>query len=368
MLGATSLIDELERSMREGSSSQRTAMLHRVTELFMQHADAHSPDQVALFDDVMLRLADQIEKQALIQLSTRLAPVTNAPVQMVQRLACDDDIAISQPVIEQSCVLSDEVLIQIAQSKSQDHLAAIAGRSAVSESVTDALVEHGDKEVTLKVARNAGARFSRHGFSTVADCAHDDEVLAEAMVNRQDIPSEVFEELLSKATEVVRQRLQANANPQMRAKIDQTLTAISSKVSAAASEQLAERRAVAAAQPQQGTGWLKRRLGELARQGRRSDTIATLAALSKLPIQAVQSLLRAEAEDGVLILCKALGLSWPDAQPVLELMTGRMDADRPMYDPAAEKYAHLSTETAHRVVRFVKACKAVSKAELQHML
>ena len=367
MSAAPSLIDELESAMHAGSSARRAVMLQRVTDLFLQSAQTYSPDQVALFDDVMIRLADQIEKQALVQLSAQLAPVVAAPVKVVERLACDNDIAVSRPVIEQSRVLTDKVLIDIAGSKSQDHLAAIAGRSTVSESVTDALIERADKQVTLKVARNAGARFSRHGLSKVADRAHDDEVLAQAIVDRQDVPAEVFEDLLSKATEVVRQRLQADANPQIRAKIDQTLVAISSKVGAAASDRLAQRNQ-SAASPAQGTSWLKLRLGELARQERRSDTIATLAALSKLPIEAVQSLLRAEAEDGVLILCKALELSWPDAEPVLAVMTGKAGTAASATDPAAEKYARLSTETAHRVVRFVKACKTVSPSDLRRML
>jgi hypothetical protein len=35
---------------------------------------------------------------------------------------------------------------------------------------------------------------------------------------------------------------------------------------------------------------------------------------------------------------------------------------------AFDKYVKLTTATAERVIRFVKSCKAVSKADLQRML
>jgi len=102
MLSAPSLIDELESMMRQGSAAQRAAILHRVTGLFLHRAPACSDKQVTLFDQVMLRLIDRIEQKALIQLSSQLAPVKNAPSAVVHRLASDDDIEVSRPVIQQS--------------------------------------------------------------------------------------------------------------------------------------------------------------------------------------------------------------------------------------------------------------------------
>jgi len=360
MLTALSLIDELEHTMRQGSAAQRAVILQRVTDLFLQHAEDYGEEQVALFDDVMNRLVERIEQQALVQLSTQLAPVANAPVNIVQRLARDDDIAVASPVIERSRALTDEVLVEIANSKSQQHLVAIAGRNAVSETVTDALVERGDNQVTLKVTGNAGARFSRNAYRTIASRASSDESLARTMVDRHDVPPEIFEELLTKATDVVRQRLMKDAGPAARERIEQTLAAISDSVTPSAATA-----ASMAAMPQQ---WLKLRLGELARQGRRSDTIAALAVLSNLPTEAVQSLLRAETEDGVMIICKAIGLSWTDSREVLAVLTGRGEPHLASDSAAADKYARLTVDTAHRVVQFVKACKMVSRSELRQML
>jgi uncharacterized protein (DUF2336 family) len=363
MQGATSLIEELETTLRRGNSAQRADILHRVTRLFLAGAENYNDQHVALFDTVMLRLIETIERQALVRLSADLAPVPNAPAGVVHKLARDDDIEISRPVLQQSAVLSDEFLVEVARSKSQQHLEAIAARPQIAESVTDVLVERGNAAVTLKVTGNRGARFSRAAMLRVADRARENPALAEAFAHRADIPPDVFEHLLTRATDIVRQRLLKNAAPEMRVRINQTLTEIAAQV--APRHHGPGHSAVTL--KHQDTQRLKSQLAEFARAGDRPRTVETLAALSKLPIESVRGLLRAEAEDGVLILCKAIGLGWPDTRHVLAVMLGVPD-DGVGRKGAFDKFYNLSEDTAQRVLRFVKSCKAVSKADLQRML
>ena len=82
MLSATSLIDELEDTMRQGSATQRADLLGRVTDLFLLHAQSYSEEQVALFDAVMLRLVERIEQRALVQLSASSLPVAMPQVKV----------------------------------------------------------------------------------------------------------------------------------------------------------------------------------------------------------------------------------------------------------------------------------------------
>jgi len=201
---------------------------------------------------------------------------------------------------------------------------------------------------------------------TVASRAKNDAELAESMVQRQDVPPDVFEHLLSKATEVVRQRLFKAAEPQLRTRINEILADIADQV-AQAETQSGDGRSPTLTAPQDILR-LKLKIGDLARSGRRQETMTALAALSKLPIAAVESLLRAEAEDGVLILCKTIGLDWSDAQSVLAVMTNQRGGDPAKTKEAFKKYLSLTEETALRVINFVKACKAASKADLQRML
>jgi uncharacterized protein (DUF2336 family) len=94
-------------------------------------------------------------------------------------------------VLEKSKVLTDENLVEIARTKGQEHLLAIAARAQVSETVTDALVERGDAHVTQKVVSNNGARLSELGFVKVVHEARTDEALASTLAHRKDVPPEL---------------------------------------------------------------------------------------------------------------------------------------------------------------------------------
>ena len=97
-----SLIPELEEVLQHGSAERRARTLQRITSLFLNGADQFNEDHVALFDGVFTRLIEEIETKARAELSNRLAPVSNAPIEAVRRLAKDDDIAVAGPVLEQS--------------------------------------------------------------------------------------------------------------------------------------------------------------------------------------------------------------------------------------------------------------------------
>ncbi|RAI39430.1 DUF2336 domain-containing protein [Rhodoplanes roseus] len=365
MVGVPSLIDELERTLSSGSSVQRADILRRVTDLFLVNVESYTEDHVAVFDDVMCHLIEKIERSALIRLSKQLAPATTGPVRAIHRLAENDDIEISGPLIERSKILSDDFLIELAKTKSQAHLAAIAGRETLTEKVTDVLVEHGDDDVTLRVTGNHGARFSRPGFMKVAEKAQSDGRLAEQFVARSDIPPDVFQHLLRKATEVVKNRLLKNADIDMRVRITRTLADIATEVArerAQIDKDSYSPGIVMSAEP----GRLKAKIGELAQAGKRTETIEALAALSKLPVPTVKNLMRQGATDGLLILCKSIALGWPDVKRVLATVGGI--ETEPEIKKAFERYVGLTSETANRVVRFVKSCKAISKADFQRML
>ena len=74
--------------------------------------------------------------------------------------------------------------------------------------VTDVLVTHGNREVVTSVASNHGARFSELGFLHMVDRAEGDTVLAEKIGRRADIPKHVFQQLIAKASDDVKKRLQ----------------------------------------------------------------------------------------------------------------------------------------------------------------
>ena len=149
---------------------------------------------------------------------------------MIRRLARNDEIAVAGPVLTQSARLTSDDLIEIAGSKSQQHLLAISGRRELEETVTDVLIERGDRETVHRLARNAGARFSENGFTTLVRNAESDESLAEKLGLRLDIPLRMLRDLLLKATEAVRAKLLSLAPAETRDEIQRVLAKISNEV------------------------------------------------------------------------------------------------------------------------------------------
>ena len=164
MTAPITVITELERAIANGSSQRRAEMLMQIADLFVANSSRFTDEEVGLFDDIITRLATHIEISVRSLLAQRLAPIANAPVNIIRMLASDDEIKVAYPVLTQSERLDEATLVQNARSKSQEHLLAISRRKTLSEIITDVLIERGNKHVVLSTAKNRGARFSEAGF------------------------------------------------------------------------------------------------------------------------------------------------------------------------------------------------------------
>lgn len=159
-------MSELDATLSTASEERQRAILRKVTDLFLHRSEEYSGDQVALFDDVIFRLIERGEHSALLELSSRLAPVGNAPLNVVIKLSKEDDIAISGPILQQSPAVPEQTLAEIAKTKGQDHLAAIASRPRIDETVTDILVDRGNSEVACKITGNQARAFRSQASSS----------------------------------------------------------------------------------------------------------------------------------------------------------------------------------------------------------
>ena len=186
-----SLIAELDEVLLKASRTQLMSILQRVTDLFVERAETYSNDHVAVFDEVLGRLVGKAERPELIELSDRLAPVGNAPTNVVDHLARHDDIAISGPILLKSSAVKDQTLAAVAKEKSEKHLSAIASREQIGEVVTDVLVDRCSAQTAFKVTGNKGAHLSELGFVKLINRAKDDKALASAIKSRSDLPPEL---------------------------------------------------------------------------------------------------------------------------------------------------------------------------------
>jgi len=362
-----SMMDELEVTLQTGSNAKRTETLRRVTDLFLNGADNFSTEQISLFDDVLNRLIAHIEGTVLAELSVRLAPVTNAPAGVIRRLARDDNVVISGPVLQQSERLTDDDLVEIANSKSQEHLFKISGRPGLTETVTDVLVDRGNSEVVNEVAANTGARFSHIGFSKLVICADGDDRLTATVARRPDIPPRLLRYVLARATDAVRERLMTSAQPGARETIRRILVDVSRQMRGSlAPRQYAEAERLVRSLSQD-TALTKSKVLEFADAHRITETVVALSVLTAVPIDLVDCLVNNPGHFGALVLCKAIGLDWTVARSVMVASRRREEMAPSEIVDLCEEYQQLSVSTAQRLLRFWQARQEHAAAAERHV-
>jgi uncharacterized protein (DUF2336 family) len=349
------LLDELEAALSDRSIARRIEMLTRITDLFVNGASHYSEDQVGVFDDVMARLVNTIEAKARAKLAHRLAPIANAPSNVIHMLAFDDDIEIAHPVLTQSDRLDDRDLVVSASSKSQQHLFAIAQRRSLSEAVTEVLVERGDRDVVHSVVKNTGARFSDAGFRMLVKRSSDDDILATEVGLRSDIPRPHFLLLLEKASSEVRARLSAE-NPQAGTAIEGIVAEVVGGIRNDARNASPDFAAAQAAVERQNR---IRRIGEAeiyqyARDRKFEETAIALSIMCDTPIDVVERALLDPGAEIVLILAKVAGLSSTTTKAILLLRAADRGMSAKDLDQALSSFNRLQPDTAKRVLGFFR--------------
>jgi uncharacterized protein (DUF2336 family) len=356
-----SIVDEVEAAINIGSPEKRLDTMKRVTDLFLASADSFNSEQIDLFGDVLGRLIKTIEiraladvgaRIALAEMSAQLAPVVQAPRTVVRRLARNDEIAVAGPVLTESARLSEEDLVEIAETKGEQHLLAISARWWLKEVVTDALLARRYPNVSRRIVGNPGARISAAGFAIVVAQAESDPELAVETGIRVDLPSELRDQLLRNATEAVRSRLLSRAPPHLFEEIRGAIEAVAAGVDR-------EMRVRDFAAAKRVVAQLKSK-GELneaalfafAKQRKYEETVAALAVLSQSTLEVVRPLMQSLRGDGVLIPCKVAGLGWETVYAVLEsrLATGSMGPHE--LAEAKGQFARLTPENARRLLKF----------------
>ncbi|WP_158859410.1 DUF2336 domain-containing protein [Rhodoplanes serenus] len=351
------LIDDLDETLAGGSPEARAHLLRRITDLYLDGAVHYADDQIAVFDDVLGRLATDIEETARRELARRLAAAPVPPPRLARTLALDETPAVAAPLLIHAEGLDDADLVACARTRSQAHLLAITKRAVVPTPVTDVLVERGSDLVVRSVADNAGSRFSDAGFDTLVRRADGDDVLATRVGLRPDLPRRHFIRLLAKASEAVRGRLQegrgGTSGDDIRGIVAQIAEAIAARTAAESKDYTA---AIAAAAELDRTGRLgDAEIGAFATAGRFEHTAAALARLADLPLVTVERILLQRRSESLLFLARAVGLGWPTTRAILEMRLGPGGMGDQALAVARSSFDRIRRQTAEQVLAFQRA-------------
>jgi hypothetical protein len=351
-----SVLRDLEEAISRGSAESRARALWHTTDLLI--AGRYCEEDVATFGEVIKRLADEIEVEARAQLAQLLAQIDDAPFNVIRKLAFDDEIAVAGPVLRESERLDDDTLVENASTKSQAHLLAISQRRSITEKVTDVLVERGNREVVSSVVRNEGARFSGAGFLHMVKRAEGDSILAEHLGLRMDIPRQLFQQLIAKASDDVKNRL-AQERPGMSEQIHGSVSDVTgnlqSKFGPVSKSYFVAKRVVSI---QHRLGNLNEKsISEYARSHKVDEVTIGLSLLTALPPDVIERAMFDRNREMLLILAKALNFSWDTMMSLLFLGAKGHRITAGDLQELATEYDCLNPETSRSVLAFYQSRK-----------
>jgi len=353
MTVVTSLIPGLDEIVRHGDPKRRAEAARRIAELFLQAAAGLRSDHVDLFDGVLIDLVPHTEIAARADLAERLSVLGNAPRALVDQLAREDEILIAGPLLRRSSVVEEDALVEIARFKGQGHLLAMSERPKLSPDLTDVIVRRGDREVVRRAAGNAGAEFSRAGYSALIKRAGQDAVLTLMVGQRDDLSELQLKEVVKGSVDIIRRRLLEVVKPGRQAAIKQAMSEV-----AGVAEVVKSRRDFV---PAQHTILALHRAGELneaalldfAKAHKYEESVVALSAMSRLKIATLDRLIAGDRYDPILIVGKTIGLEWATVRALILLRSGQHRVPSPAgLESARVNFVRLMPSTAERVVSF----------------
>jgi uncharacterized protein (DUF2336 family) len=365
---AQSLIDQLEDAITKQNLRQRAAVMRRVTDLFILNGAGFSEDHVAMFDDVMCRLVAAIDKSARAEFGNLLAQCSNAPRKTSRILALDDEIAVAGPMLSQSECLDEETIVEGATTKSQDHLLAISQRGSISEAVTDVLVDRGNTEVVVKTAANSGAKFSEFGCAILVGRSGEDRELALRVWLRPDIPRHHLLSLFASASEEVQRQLEVADRQKVelyRYIVAQARNQIQTQIREGSANYATARPYV---EGLHRSGDLNgERVLAFARDGKFDEVTVALSLMGDLPVGHIERAFVHNQADHLLVIAKAIGLSWETTKAILVMRESResseSSADRKI-GMHRNSFIRLQQSTALSALQFYRL-RARAEAQLE---
>ena len=323
---SAALFAELDDVIKIGSPSRQTRILRQVTDLFRADVDRLDETQTGVFDDVLIRLMQRVDTQALVYLSTILSEIELAPRETIRQLAFHDDASVASPVLAKSNRLSETQLLEIANTRGKHHLLAISARKAINEALTDTLIGRGDAQIFNALARNAGARFSEGGYAALVGSAERDESLIERLGLRLDIPAQLLRKLLAMATDAVWARLSTAPRPVMSGKTQTPATAVNAAPSTPVDYTEAMNEVVALNRTAKLNGSTVNRF---AVRGQHAQMVAALSFMTEVGVEEIEPLMNSDRLYGLIVACRASRLDWSTTTQIIR--------NRPACPPVTER-------------------------------
>ena len=124
--------------------------------------------ELVLAQDIVRLLARDVELAVRASLAQSLRHARHLPRDVALRMA-EDVEAVALPILSDLLVLTDDDLVELVRLGSPRKQQSIAGRSVLSESVSDALIVHADEHAVAVLMANPTAQVSDASMNKAVD-------------------------------------------------------------------------------------------------------------------------------------------------------------------------------------------------------
>ena len=199
--------EDVKRLLEDTSGANRAETAAKIAGDFS--AGRLGEKERSMAEEILRLMVKDAEVRVREALAQNLKENPSVPHDVAVALARDVE-SVSVPIISFSEALSDEDLVSIIQSHDTAKQVAVAGRTQVSESVSEALVETSNEEVVSTLVSNEGADISEPSLQKVVNDLGASETVQDAMVHRPKLPLTVTERLLTMVSEHMKEEIAKN--------------------------------------------------------------------------------------------------------------------------------------------------------------
>lgn len=358
-------LERLVNLASDSSSEQRRLLLSEITEVFLKDTGSHTEVISQYFGDIMGKVAFELEQNVREELAESLSNVPSAPRDLIMRLA-RDEISVAKPIIERSSILNDDDLVEIAKTKSQDHLMAMTRRVDISETVADALVNHGSDQVLEGVVRNSGARISQTTMAHVVERAQGNEKIQSPLIERPDLPFEMMQDMFEQVSMDLKQKILNQTKEIAPEKLDDMLNSIKAKF-----DRKGRVRKRILSKPELYVQGLadKDMLNEgalvtLIRSNKYPEFLVAFGKLTNIDTSTAKRLVQDVSGEGLAIACKATEFDRTTFSSILMALSHGTPRSIDETYKLINLYDRIELPVAQRTMRFWRVCKEAAGGTL----
>ena len=339
---------------RDSSIEGRSTLAVAIGNLVDDNARQLTTHELALMNDILKRLIQDVARPIRKTLAAKLAKSHNAPREVVEVLA-NDDFDIASPILLKSDLLSDDALIEIIHHRTQAHRLAIAMRRSVSFQVSDALVATNATDVIRTLLQNHGAQISQSTMAYLVEQSRAVDEFQEPLLRRNDLEATLAKRMYAWVSAALRQFILENFHVD---ELDIDL-AVGKTVDTVIedTEWQSEEDTAAANLAQELTKQNKvnaNLLLQTLRQGEIGLFEALLASMARIKISSVRKLIYDEGAEGLVIVARSADIDRTSFTSIFLLLQRvhpkELAKDAYAMKRALDLFDRLKADTAAKVV------------------